>query len=185
MEKGICVFCSSASEIDQAHFDDATDFSQWLADKSQPLVYGGAKVGLMGHFADQTLKRGGEVYGVLPVCLTQKEVKHTGLTEIEVVPDLFERKRRMIDYSKAFVTFPGGIGTLDELLEVLTWKVLDQLSQPIFLYNPNGFWDPFLSTLDHLTKAGMLDSKAVSHMTICDDMESLLSSLGSQLANDF
>lgn len=157
----VCVFCSASSTIDRRILEAAHEFSTGLARHGWTLVYGGGAAGLMGHFANCTLEQGGQVIGIIPACLhEQREIAHLGLTRLEVVADLFERKRRMLEESDAFVIFPGGWGTLDEAMEVLTWKVLGQIDKPIYFVNLNGFWNKQLEFFKDLASQGMVRPEA-------------------------
>ena len=123
------------------------------------LVYGGARIGLMGALADAALAAGGEVIGVIPGALTQDEVLHTGLTHLEVVESMHERKARMLDLADAAVAMPGGLGTLDELFEALTWAQLRFHAKPIGMLNLDGYFDALLSFLDQSVSTGFLSER--------------------------
>lgn len=152
----ICVFCGSAKGKDGSYADLARELGQYLASHQHTLVYGGGNIGLMGILADETLAHKGEVIGVIPQFLVGLEVAHTGLTRLEVVQSMHERKHRMATLSDVFVAIPGGWGTLDELAEILTWKQLKLISQPIFLVNFNGFFDPLLQQMRTMADEGFL-----------------------------
>lgn len=123
-----------------------------IADNDWDLVYGGAKVGLMGIVADSALEKGAKVTGVMPVDLIKWEVEHTDLTEFVKVESMHERKMEMVQRSDAFVILPGGLGTLDETFEILTWKQLNLHDKPIIIVNVEGYWDGFLSLIDHMVE---------------------------------
>lgn len=177
MSLRVTVFCSSRGSIKPTIFQSATVLSHFLASGSHQLIYGGAQVGLMGHFADQVLKLGGYVHGIIPDCLKDVEIIHQGLSKLEIVTDMMERKKKMIFASDVFVVFPGGIGTLDEALEVLTWKYLKEIQQPILFYNHQNFWEPFYQNLKHFVNEGMIGEDVFrlyeSHDTILSLIESL------------
>jgi len=123
------------------------------------LVYGGASVGLMGAVADAALAGGAEVIGVLPEILSGSEIAHRGLTRLEMVPTMHERKARMVKLSDAFLMLPGGYGTLDEMMEIVTWKQLRLHTKPCVLINTDGYWDGLLAFLDRAVEAGFLKAE--------------------------
>jgi len=127
-----------------------------MAERGLELVYGGGSVGLMGVVADELLGRGGVVRGVIPHSLFIREVGHRGLTECRIVDSMHERKQIMVDMADAFVTLPGGFGTLDETFECLTWAQLGIHAKPIVLVNVRGFWDPLVATCDRMVALGFL-----------------------------
>ena len=147
----VCVFCGSSPGADPAYFAAAQATGQAIAGRGLALVYGGAKVGLMGAVADAALAAGGEVFGVLPRGLAAKELAHTGLTRLEVVDSMHERKARMAELSDGFVALPGGIGTLEEIFEIWTWGQLGFHAKPAGFLNIGGFYDPLKAFLDHMT----------------------------------
>ena len=123
------------------------------------LVYGGARVGLMGAVADAALAGGAEVIGVLPAVLTGREVEHTGLTKLELVPSMHVRKARQVELADAFLVLPGGYGTMDEMVEVVTWAQLGLHTKPCILFNTAGYWDGLLAFLDTAVEAGFVKAK--------------------------
>ena len=145
----ICVFCGSSPGLLPAYTKAAEELGRFLAVSKIALVYGGAKVGLMGAMADAALKAGGEVIGVIPEHLMAREVGHKGLTKMHVVGSMHERKALMSDLSDAFIAMPGGLGTLEEFCEVLTWSQLGLHQKPCGLLNVRGFFDGLLSFIDH------------------------------------
>ena len=147
----VCVFCGSSPGADPAYFAAAQATGQAIANRGLALVYGGAKVGLMGAVADAALAAGGEVFGVLPRGLAAKELAHTSLTRLEVVDSMHERKARMAELSDGFVALPGGIGTLEEIFEIWTWGQLGFHAKPAGFLNVGGFYDPLKAFLDHMT----------------------------------
>ena len=152
----VCVFCGSSAGTRPAYIKAARALGTTLAARNLGLVYGGSKVGLMGAVADATLAAGGEAIGVIPEFLEAKEIAHTGLTHLHVVRSMHERKALMADLSDAFVALPGGYGTLEELLEILTWGQLGLHSKPIALLNIKGYYDPLLALFDHAVREGFL-----------------------------
>ncbi|MEK9671107.1 MAG: TIGR00730 family Rossman fold protein [Rhodospirillaceae bacterium] len=140
----VCVFCGSKPGADPAHAEAARTLGRMMAERGIRLVYGGGRIGLMGIVADAVLAAGGEVIGVIPDFLMKYEVCHQDLTDLIVTDSMHTRKRAMFDRSDAFVTLPGGLGTLDETFEIATWKQLRQHDQPIILMDVNGYWQPFI-----------------------------------------
>jgi uncharacterized protein (TIGR00730 family) len=155
----VAVYCGSARGSDAAFLAEARALGAAIAAAGFGLVYGGASVGLMGAVADAALAGGAEVIGVLPEVLAGKEIAHPGLTRLELVATMHERKARMAELADAFLVLPGGYGTLEELLEVVTWAQLRLHAKPVILVNTSGYWDGFLAFLDAAVKAGFLKEK--------------------------
>lgn len=152
----IGVFCGSSPGADPAYAAAARALGETLVRRELGLVYGGGCVGLMGIVADTVLAGGGEVIGVIPRSLARKEVAHEGLTELHVVDDMFQRKALMMERADAFVSLPGGVGTLDELFEVWTWVQLGQLAKPSGILDVAGFYERLAAFLDGLVEARFL-----------------------------
>src|SRR5688572_2563010 len=152
----ICVFCGSSTGNKSTYTDSARELGYLMAAQNHTLIYGGGNIGLMGIIADSVLEKSGRVIGVIPDFLMQKEVGHKGLTELEIVNSMHERKKRMADLSDAFIAMPGGWGTLDELAEILTWRQLGLINQPIGLLNVNNFFDSLIAQMSHMVKEGFL-----------------------------
>ncbi|OLF13687.1 Rossman fold protein, TIGR00730 family [Actinophytocola xinjiangensis] len=152
----VCVFCGSSAGRGPAYLEAAAEAGRVLAGRGIGLVYGGAAVGTMGAVADAALAAGGEVIGVIPRSLVDREVAHPSLSNLEVVADLHERKARMAELADAFLVLPGGAGTLEELFEVYTWAQLGLHAKPIALLDVDGFHQPLLGMLDHLAGEGFL-----------------------------
>src|SRR5690606_10528864 len=148
----IVVFTGSSDGTDPAYFAAATAVGTAISKAGLGLVYGGGNVGLMGAVASAGRAAGGEVIGVIPQALVDKEIAHPDLTRLEVVADMHERKMRMAELCDAFVALPGGIGTLEELFEAWTWLQLGIHSKPIALYDVDGFWDPMLAMIDRMVE---------------------------------
>ena len=155
----IAVYCGSSSGDSSLFKSAATELGALIASQGMALVYGGAHIGLMGAVADAALASGGEVIGVIPEALTQDEVVHTGLTYLEVVASMHERKARMLDLADAAVAMPGGLGTFDELFEALTWAQLRFHAKPIGMLNIDGYFDALLSFLDQSVSTGFLSQR--------------------------
>jgi hypothetical protein len=147
--KSVCVFCGSSPGKDPGYVKVARELGRELAARKLRLIYGGGNVGLMGAVADAATCAGGEVIGVIPHMLAEKELAHTGITELIAVESMHERKMEMANRADAFIALPGGFGTLDELCEILTWTQLGLHANPTALVNHRGFFDGFLSFLDH------------------------------------
>ena len=154
--KRLCVFCGSSDGAHPRHLELAKETGRALAQRGIGVVYGGANRGLMGAVADAALAEGGEVLGVLPHGLEAIEVAHRGLTRLEVVDTLHERKARMMELSDGFIALPGGHGTLEELFEVLTWLQLNIHSDPVGVVNLDGYYDHMLNHLDHCQAEGFI-----------------------------
>ena len=152
----ICVFCGSAEGARPAYRDAARALGRELATRGLGLVYGGGSVGLMGVLADTVLAEGGEVIGVIPGPLATRELAHTGLTELRVVGSMHERKATMARLSDGFVALPGGLGTLEETLEVLTWTQLGIHRKPVGVLNVAGYWDGLEGMLAHAVREGFV-----------------------------
>jgi uncharacterized protein (TIGR00730 family) len=152
----ICVYAGSNPGADPAYAEVAAELARLLAGRGIGIVYGGAHVGLMGIVADTALAAGGEVIGVIPQHLIDREVGHTGLTELRVVGSMHERKAQMADLSDAFVALPGGAGTLEELIEVFTWSMLGLHAKPMGVLNVNGYYDGLAALLDNAVAQGFL-----------------------------
>ena len=152
----VCVFCGSGTGSDPVYSEAARELGMLLGQASIRLIYGGGNVGLMGVLADSVMGEGGEVSGIIPQFLLEKEVGHRGITNLEVVESMHERKQRMADLADAFIALPGGWGTLEELSEILTWKQLGLITQPIFILNTNLFFDPLLGQMRLMVKEGFL-----------------------------
>ena len=152
----VAVYCGSADGNDPAYLAEARALGTAIAAAGLGLVYGGASVGLMGAVADAALAGGAEVIGVLPDVLAGKEIAHAGLTRLELVSTMHERKARMAELADAFLVLSGGYGTLEELLEAVTWAQLRLHNKPVILINTAGYWDGFLAFLDTAVAAGFL-----------------------------
>ncbi len=148
--KTICVYCGSGPGSDPRFIEAAIALGKILAENRIRLVYGGGSIGLMGALATSVLDHGGTVTGIIPDFLTSRENALTRVQELVVTPDMHERKRLMFERSDAFVALPGGVGTLEELVEQLTWKQLGRHTKPVLLANIDGFWEPLLALLAHM-----------------------------------
>lgn len=152
--RSLCVYCGSSSRVDERYKTAAANLGALIAARGLQLVYGGGRVGLMGIVADAALGAGAQVVGIIPEHIQALEVEHTGLTELHVVDSMHTRKRMMFDRSDAFVVLPGGLGTLDEAFEMLTWRQLKLHDKPVVFVDIDGFWRPFLRLVDHMVAQG-------------------------------
>ncbi|HEY6890059.1 MAG TPA: TIGR00730 family Rossman fold protein [Solirubrobacter sp.] len=170
----ICVYCGSNPGKDPVYLEAATAMARTFAERGLRIVYGGAQVGVMGAVADAARAAGGEVVGVIPQLLVDREVAHQGLTELHVVGTMHERKALMAELSDAFVALPGGIGTLEELIEVYTWSYLGIHAKPLAVLNTAGFYDRLSGFLDHAMHEGFLRPEHRSRLLVAPDTEALL-----------
>jgi uncharacterized protein (TIGR00730 family) len=154
--KSVAVYCGSSPGVDPVYLEAAVHLGQQLAERSLTLIYGGGSVGLMGAVADAAMAAGGVVHGVITEALLNAEVGHTGLTNLEVVSTMHERKARMAELADGFLALPGGFGTYEELCEVLTWTQLGIHVKPIVVVNVKGFWDPLLAQTARSTDEGFM-----------------------------
>jgi len=173
----LCVFCGSASGVRPEYADVARELGATLAERGVGVVYGGASVGLMGVVAEAVLAAGGEAIGVIPQALVDREVAHPGLSELHVVGSMHERKALMAGLADAFVALPGGIGTLEELFEVFTWRQLGLHDKPIALLDVAGYWAGLAAFLEHAEAEGFLRSGHRRALLHVDGVESLLTRL--------
>jgi len=172
--KKVCVFCGSALGVGNGYRDEAVRLGKALLAGGYELVYGGSNIGLMRVVADTVMQGGGRVTGVMPQVLTGREILHEGLTELLVVESMEERKRVMGQLSDGFIAMPGGIGTLDELFEALTWNQLGIVRKPVALLNSAGFYDQLSSFLDHVTAQGFVRPEHRASLLIDHDPTELL-----------
>lgn len=170
----VCVFCGSSTGADPAFAEAATRLGTAIGAAGKGLVYGGGAVGLMGIVADACLAAGGPVHGVIPTGLFSKEVGHPGLTELVEVGSMHERKQRMYEVADGFVALPGGLGTLEELAEVLTWNQLGILAKPVVLLDVGGFWQPLVRWLTEAVEAGFVRAEHAASLRVVDDVDDVL-----------
>ena len=175
--KTVCVYCGSGSGTNPHFIEAAKAFGKALAENGIRLVYGGGAVGIMGAVASSVLDHGGMVTGIIPDFLTMRENALTRVQEMIVTPDMHERKRLMFEHSDAFVALPGGIGTLEELVEQLTWQQLGRHSKPVLLANIDGFWEPLLDLLAHMRATQFIRSGLSIDILKAERVEDILPSL--------
>jgi len=174
----VCVFCGARTGTSPVYGEAAAALGRRIGERGLGLVYGGARVGMMGLLADAALAAGASVLGVLPRSLSTVEVAHAGLTELVLVDGLHARKARMTAESDAFIALPGGFGTLDELFEALTWAQLGLHTRPLGLLNVEGFWDPLVATVERQVKEGFVTPADGARLSVEAQPDALLDALG-------
>jgi uncharacterized protein (TIGR00730 family) len=175
--KRLCVFCGANAGSRPVFAQAAKDLGALLARRNIGVVYGGGNIGLMGALADAALAHGGEVIGVIPKSLMERELAHTGVSELHVVSTMHERKALMADLSDAFIALPGGFGTLDEFFEILTWAQLGIHSKPCGVLNVDGYFDSLLAFLDRAVQEGLLQQQNRNLFTVARDPSELIREL--------
>jgi hypothetical protein len=180
----ICVYCGSSPGNDPAFMAAARQFGHHLAENGIGLVYGGGSTGLMGMLAQAVCEKGGEVLGVIPEFLKQRELLFKGAHEVIVTRDMHERKRIMFERADAFVALPGGIGTLEELVEQLTWAQLGHHTKPILLANINGYWQPLLAIFAEMEACRFIHSPRALKYQVCDAVDDILPTLRQAIAQE-
>lgn len=177
----ICIFCGAASGNNSKHLEASRDLMKIFFQNKVDLVYGGAAIGVMGELANTLMSLGGHVYGVIPQRLMNKEVAHPGLTKIHVVKDMHERKKMMYEMSDGFLIFPGGLGTMDELFEIMTWRQLGYHDKPIALYNSDGYYDPLIQFIDHAVSEGFVSPAHRSLLYVSSSLEEIMAYFQTQV----
>lgn len=172
--KSVCIYCGSSTGLNPAYAQAAVECGRALAARGITVVYGGGNIGLMGVLADATLAAGGRVIGVIPHALVKRELAHRGVTELITVHSMHERKQKMADLSDAFMALPGGIGTMDELFEILTWLQLGIHSKPVGLLNTSGFYARLLDFLSHMHDEKFLRNGQLDLLLVDDHLDLLL-----------
>jgi uncharacterized protein (TIGR00730 family) len=170
----VCVYCGSNPGRGDAYIDAARSLARLLAERGIGIVYGGAGIGLMGALADAALEAGGEVIGVIPRSIASKELAHTGLTELHIVESMHERKTIMAELSDGFIALPGGLGTLEEFFEMLTWGQLGIHTKPCGLLNVNGYYTTMLKFLDQAVEQRFLSPANRAMVLVADDGPAML-----------
>jgi uncharacterized protein (TIGR00730 family) len=172
--KSICVYCGANEGASPRFAEQARALAKALVERNLSLVYGGGKVGLMGIIADEVLRLGGEVTGVIPTALVEREVGHAGLTRQFIVKDMHERKAMMAQLSDGFIAMPGGLGTLEELFEMLTWAQLGIHAKPIGVLNVDGYYDSLVEFVRNATRQGLVRPQHAELMMVESEPEALL-----------
>ncbi len=183
MIQRLAIFLGSRTGSDPGFADDAYDVGTRLAGHGIELVYGGGGSGLMGRISQGVLDHGGRVYGVIPRFMVEREWGrlHEPGVQMHVVETMHERKAMMTERADAFLTLPGGLGTLEELFEVWTWQTLALHGKPVGLLNTDGFWDPLVETLGRLAEAGFMDRSTLDGLVVAPDLDGALDGLGARL----
>jgi uncharacterized protein (TIGR00730 family) len=177
--KRLTIFCGSNAGTDPAYLQECEKLADIMVSKGIELVYGGGNVGLMGRIADAVLSRGGKVIGIIPERLVEKEVAHNGLTELIIVKTMHERKAKMAELCDGFIALPGGIGTLEEIMEVFTWTQLGYHAKPCGLLNVNGFYDQLNLFLENMVNTQFLRKQTKDLLMISNDINYLVEQMGS------
>jgi uncharacterized protein (TIGR00730 family) len=172
--QSVCVFCGSSTGGNAAYTEAARSLGTTLAEANIRLVFGGGHVGLMGVISNAALAAGGEVIGVIPKFLVERELAHEGLSDLRIVGSMHERKALMSDLSEGFIALPGGTGTLEEFFEVLTWAQLGEHEKPCGLLNVAGYYDPLLTAFDRMVEADFLSESNRALLLVEDDPERML-----------
>ena len=175
--KRLAVYCGSATPADRVYIETARIVGAGLAERGIGVVYGGGRLGLMGAVADAALAAGGEVIGVIPEALVGSEVAHKGCTELHVVPGMHERKRMFTDLSDGFVTIPGGVGTMDELWEAISWAQLGYHAKPVGVLNAAGFFDKLIEFNQHMISVGFIREQHAGIMVVDVALDGLLAKM--------
>ena len=178
MMNSVCVFCGSAPGLRPEHLATASGLGALLASRGLQVVYGGARVGMMGAVADAALAGGGRVVGVMPRALERYEVAHPGLSELIWTEDLHERKRRMAERADGFVVLPGGFGTLEEALEIISWKQMRLMDKPIVLLDIQGFFQPLVALAEAVAREGFAHARVESLFRVTSRLDEVIAALG-------
>tara|TARA_Y100000590_G_scaffold463184_1_gene629264 strand:+ start:509 stop:1054 length:546 start_codon:yes stop_codon:yes gene_type:complete len=172
--KSICVFCGSSNKVDEIYKNVARILGKIFAEAKIEIIFGGGNVGLMGELATSCIENNGKITGIIPKHLEKMEVSQQGLTKLHIVESMHIRKSMMFDLSQAIVVLPGGIGTLDEFFEVITWKQLNLHNKPIVLINLNNFWEPLIFLLKHLKNSNFTNINTTSFIKIVSSPHEVL-----------
>ena len=175
--RSVAVFCGSRNGSDPAFAQAAEALGHGLAERGLRLVYGGGGIGIMGVLARAVLRNGGEVTGVIPRFLMELELRHPSLSELVVVDDMHTRKRMMFERADAFVVLPGGLGTLDEAMEVITWRQLARHDKPVIALSVAGYWEALRAMVDSVIRHGFADPDAVRLFSVVDTVEDLFAAI--------
>ncbi len=175
--RSLCVYCGSSGAVEAQYREAASELGAALARAGIGLVYGGGRVGLMGLLADAVLAARGRVTGIIPSHLRDAEVAHRGVSELVVVDSMHERKRLMAERADAFAILPGGIGTLDEMFEIVSWKQLQLHDKPILLVDIGGYWAPLRALLDHIIDTGFASAQTRGLLQVVPSVSALMAAL--------
>ena len=173
----VAVYCGSRMGNNPVYEAAARELGDALAKNDMGLVYGGASIGLMGAVADTVISGGAQAVGVIPTFMLDHEIAHEGLTRLHLTDTMHTRKAIMAEYADAFITLPGGLGTLEEIMEIATWRQLYQHEKPMVILNINGFYDPLIEHLKHTAAEGFMKQEDIERLVVCEDIESAVSLL--------
>ena len=173
----VAVYCGSRMGNDEVYAKAATELGAALADNGMGLVYGGASIGLMGTVADAVMARGAEAVGVIPTFMLKHEVAHQNLTRLHLTDTMHTRKTVMAEYADAFITLPGGLGTLEEIMEIATWRQLYQHEKPMIILNINGFYDRLLEHLRFTAEQGFMKEQDLERLVVCNSVAEAIEAL--------
>lgn len=179
--KNLCVYCGGSYDVKDVYKKDATQTGLLCARQGWRVIYGGGRVGLMGLVADAALQAGGKVTGVIPQNLKDREIAHNNLTELHITQTMHERQHLMAELSDAFVVLPGGLGTLAEFFEIVTWRQLGLHKKPIVIVNTNEYWDFLIQTLDRVVQENFLHSRDSELFTVIANIDELPKILGGKI----
>lgn len=168
--KSVCVYCGSSARVDQIYKDAAVELGKTIAENGWNVVYGGGRVGLMGLVADSALAAGTKVFGIIPKHIQAREIDHTDLTELHIVDSMHIRKQMMVDRADAFVILAGGLGTLDEFFELMTWKQLGLHDKPIVMVNVKGYWTKMIEAIKHLADEKFMRDEDLGMYQVVDSV---------------
>ncbi|MFT5619570.1 MAG: hypothetical protein ACI85I_002816 [Arenicella sp.] len=182
--KKLAIFCGSRTGIDPIYEQKSREFAKLMVENDLELVYGAGKVGLMGAIANEVLDNNGKVYGFIPYFLSDLEVAHKGITSLTEVDTMHERKQLMANYSDGFVALPGGMGTMDELCEIITWRQLSLHQKPIGILNINGYFDKLIDLMDNFVENGFLDAEDRKICLVSDNPQELIDLMKANFVED-
>lgn len=175
--KSVCVYCGSSARVDQVYKDAAVELGKSIAASGWGVVYGGGRVGLMGLVADSALNEGAPVIGIIPKHIQAREIEHTDLTELHIVESMHVRKQMMVDKSDAFVILAGGLGTLDEFFELLTWKQLGLHDKPVVMVNVNGYWTKMIEAIKYIANQKFMREEDFGMFQVVDSVADVAAAL--------
>ncbi|MGM8899840.1 LOG family protein [Psychrobacter sp. 1Y4] len=173
----VAVYCGSRLGNDEVYEQAARELGSALADNGMGLVYGGASIGLMGAVADEVIKGGAEAVGVIPTFMLKHEIAHEQLTRLHLTDTMHTRKTVMAEYADAFITLPGGLGTLEEIMEIATWRQLYQHEKPMIILNINGFYDRMIEHLKYTTEQGFMKQQDLDRLVVCNTINEAIEML--------
>ncbi len=175
--KSVCVYCGSSARVDQVYKDAAVELGQAIAANHWDVVYGGGRVGLMGLVADSALAAGSKVVGIIPQHIQAREIEHTDLSELHIVDSMHIRKQMMVDKGDAFVILAGGLGTLDEFFEILTWKQLGLHDKPVVMVNINGYWTKMVEAIKYIADQKFMRDEDLGMFQVVDTVAEVVAAL--------